>query len=94
MNAALRQQLTGAAAQGARPRQLTNSDRLFFIQLFAVSGIQLYRWFPASSRLMTIIRPETLVRLHRAGFRPYWRWNSEPGRPARIDASAGADPTG
>ena len=25
---------------------------------------------------MLIIRPETLVRRHRAGFRGYWRWKS------------------
>jgi hypothetical protein len=32
---------------------------------------------------MTIIRPETLVRSHRAGFRRYWRWKSrnQGGRP-------------
>jgi hypothetical protein len=36
---------------------------------------------------MTIIRPETLVRWHRAGFRRYWRWKSRSfgGRP-QIDA--------
>jgi hypothetical protein len=45
--------------------QFTNSDRLFFIQL--------YRWFPAILKAMTIIRRETLVRWHRAGFRRYWR---------------------
>jgi len=33
--------------------------------------------------VLTIIRPETLVRWHRAGFRCYWRWKSRPlgGRP-------------
>jgi hypothetical protein len=36
---------------------------------------------------MTIIRPETLVRWHRAGFRCYWRQKSRSfgGRP-QIDA--------
>ena len=36
---------------------------------------------------ITIIRPETLVRWHRAGFRRYWRWRSRSlgGRP-QIDA--------
>src|SRR5215467_10013619 len=36
---------------------------------------------------ITIIRPETLVRWHRAGFRRYWRWKSRSfgGRP-KIDA--------
>jgi hypothetical protein len=55
--------------------QFTNSDRLFFIQL--------YRWFPSVLKAMTIIRPETLVRWHRAGFRRYWRWKSRNlgGRP-------------
>jgi hypothetical protein len=49
--------------------QVTNSDRLFFIQLIQL--IQLYRWFPVILKAMTIIRPETLVRWHRAGFRRY-----------------------
>jgi transposase InsO family protein len=55
--------------------RLTNHDRLFFIQL--------YRWFPSILQVLTIIRPETLVRWHRAGFRCYWRWKSRPqgGRP-------------
>jgi hypothetical protein len=45
--------------------------------------IQLYRWFPSILQVLTIIRPETLVRWHRAGFRRYWRWKSCPrgGRP-------------
>jgi len=42
--------------------QFTNSDRLFFIQL--------YRWFPSVLKAVTIIRPETLVRWHRAGSKP------------------------
>jgi hypothetical protein len=56
-----------------------NSDRLFFIQL--------YRWFPSVLKAMSIIRPETLVRWHRAGLRRYWRWKSRSvgGRP-RVDA--------
>src|ERR1700740_1267248 len=44
---------------------LTNHDRWFFIQL--------YRWFPSILKVLTIIRPATLVRWHRAGFRRYWR---------------------
>src|SRR5262245_60756793 len=47
----------------------------------------LYRWFPWVLKTITIIRPETLVRWHRAGFRRYWRWKSGSlaGRP-KIDA--------
>jgi Protein of unknown function (DUF1214) len=55
--------------------RLTNHDRWFFIQL--------YRWFPSILKVLTIIRPETLVRWHRASFRCYWRWKSRRrgGRP-------------
>ena len=43
----------------------------------------LYRWFPSILQAITIIRPQTLVRWHRAGFRRYWHWKSRSlgGRP-------------
>ena len=74
-NAVLRHQLIVLRRRPHGRVQLTNHDRLFFIQL--------YRWFPAILKVLTIIRPETLVRWHRAGFRCYWRWKSRPrgGRP-------------
>lgn len=49
--------------------RLTNQDRWF---------VPMYRWFPSILQVLTIIRPETLVRWHRAGFRCYWRWKSRP----------------
>src|SRR6266446_9136726 len=74
-NAALRQQLVVLQRQMRGRAQFTNSDRLFFIQL--------YRWFPSVLKAMTIMRPETVMRWHRAGFRRYWRWKSRNlrGRP-------------
>src|SRR5260221_1210908 len=74
-NAVLRHQLTVLRRRPRGRVRLTNSDRWFFVQL--------YRWFPAILKVLTIIRPETLVRWHRAGFRYYWRWKSRPrgGRP-------------
>jgi transposase InsO family protein len=74
-NAALRHQLTVLQRKVRGRVHFTNSDRLFFIQL--------YRWFPSILMAMTIVRPETLVRWHRAGFRRYWRWKSRSlgGRP-------------
>ena len=74
-NAALRHQLIVLRRKVHGRVQLTNNDRWFFIQL--------YRWFPSILTVLTIIRPETLVRWHRAGFRRYWRWKSRPlgGRP-------------
>jgi hypothetical protein len=62
-NAALRQQLIVLRRKVRGRVQFTNSDPLFFIQL--------YRWFPSVLKAITIIRPETLVRWHRAGFRRY-----------------------
>jgi hypothetical protein len=60
-NAALRHQLIVLQRKVRGRVHFTNSDRLFFIQL--------YRWFPSILKTITIIRPETLVRWHRAGFR-------------------------
>ena len=74
-NAVLRHQLNVVRRRLPGRVRLTNNDRWFFIQL--------YRWFPSILQVLTIIRPETLVRWHRAGFRCYWRWKSLPlgGRP-------------
>src|SRR5260221_13476936 len=74
-NTVLRHQLIVLRRRLRGRVRLTNNDRWFFIQL--------YRWFPAILKVLTIIRPATLVRWHRAGFRCYWRWKSRPlgGRP-------------
>src|SRR6476619_304287 len=74
-HAALRHQLIVLRRKLRGRVKLANSDRWFFIQL--------YRWFPSILKVLTVIRPETLVRWHRAGFRCYWRWKSRSlgGRP-------------
>jgi hypothetical protein len=74
-NAVLRRQLIVLQRRVRGRAQATNNDRWFFVQL--------YRWFPSILTVVTIVRPETLVRWHRAGFRYYWRWksNSRGGRP-------------
>jgi hypothetical protein len=74
-NAALGHQLIVLQRRVRGRVQLTNGDRLFLVML--------YRWFPSVLKAITIIRPETLVRWHRAGFRRYWRWKSRSlgGRP-------------
>ena len=75
-NAALRQQVSILQRELCGRVQLTNGNRLFFLQL--------YRWFPSILKAMTIVQPDTLVRWHREGFRRYWRWKSRDlgGRPA------------
>jgi len=74
-NATLRHQLVVLRRKLKGRAHLTNNDRWFFVQL--------YRRFPSILQVLTIIRPETLVRWHRAGFRRYWRWKSRSlgGRP-------------
>src|SRR5260370_21727193 len=75
-NAVLRHQLIVLQRQVRGRVRFTNSDRLFFIQL--------YRWFPSVLKAVTTIRPETLVRWHRAGCRRSWRWKSRnPGEAGR-----------
>jgi transposase InsO family protein len=79
-NAALRQQVIVLQRKIRGRPEFTDHERLFFIQL--------YRWFPSVLNAIKIIRPETLLRWHRAGFRRHWRWKSRNlgGRP-RIDAA-------
>ena len=74
-NAALRHQLIVLRRKVKGRAHLTNNDRWFFILM--------YRWFPSILEVLVIIRPETLVHWHRAGFRRYWRWKSrsQGGRP-------------
>jgi hypothetical protein len=67
-NATLRQRLTVLRRKMRGRVRPTSGDRLFFVQL--------YRWFPSILKVITIVRPETLVRWHRAGFRRYWSWKS------------------
>src|SRR6184192_4574791 len=78
-NAALRHQLIMLRRKVRGRVQLTHGDRLFLVLLC--------RWFPSVLKTISIIRPETLVRWHRAGFRRYWRWKSRSfgGRP-QVDA--------
>src|SRR3984893_10388882 len=78
-NAVLRYQLIVLRRKLKGRARLTNSDRWFLVQM--------YRWFPSILTAVTIVRPETLVRWHRTGFRRYWRWksNARGGRP-RIES--------
>ena len=53
-------------------------DRLIFVGL--------YRLVPNAIKALTIMKPDTVIRWHRAGFRLYWRWNrgtAAVDRPSR-----------
>jgi putative transposase len=71
---ALRQQV--AVLKRKRPRPPLNPwDRLFWATLRQVWS----RW----ADVLLIVKPETVVGWHRAGFRLFWRWRSQArgGRP-------------
>ena len=71
----LRYQLNVLRRHAPAKPKLTAPDRLLFVWL--------YRLFPSVLNAITIVQPETIIRLHRAGFRLYWRWKSRShgGRP-------------
>ena len=74
-NLALRHQLNILRRSSPKKLALSNIDRLVFAGL--------YRFDSGILGALTIIKPETLIRWHRAGFRRYWRWKSraQGGRP-------------
>src|SRR3954471_4002585 len=71
----LRQQINVLRRRTPKRPHLNNTDRFLFVWL--------YRWFPSVLEVVAIVRPETIIRWHRAGFRAYWRWRSRNrvGRP-------------
>src|SRR3954451_14359633 len=64
----LRQQLNVLRRSAPKRPALSRFDRLIFVWL--------YRLVPAVLDAVTILRPETVLRWHRAGFRTLWRWKS------------------
>src|SRR5919109_4899758 len=70
---ALRQQLGVLKRKQPHPR-LRIEDRIFWTLL--------RRLWPAWSQVLVIVKPETVVTWHRAGFRLFWRFRSRRiGRP-------------
>lgn len=71
----LRHQINILRRKAPRRVLLTSVDRLIFVSL--------YRLVPTTLDALAIIKPETIVRLHRRGFGAYWRWKSRSrgGRP-------------
>src|ERR1700731_3706807 len=61
-----------------------NPKRLRFVSIDRLILGGVCRLFPKMYGALAIVRPETVIRWHRAGFRSYWRWKSRPrcGRPA------------
>jgi hypothetical protein len=64
----LRQQINVLRRRMPKRPDLNNADRFLFVWI--------YRWFPCVLGAVAIVRPETIIRWHRTGFRAYWRWRS------------------
>jgi transposase InsO family protein len=74
-NLALRQQLNVLRRRTRRPR-LRRRDRIFWLWLA--------RSWNAWRDSLVLVKPETVIRWHRQGFKYYWAWKSrhKGGRPA------------
>ena len=68
----LRRQLALYAERGAKPRRIDTATR---VSLALLS--KLFEWRSA----LVVVRPQTLLRWHRAGLRLLWRLKPRPGRP-------------
>src|SRR6478672_4033697 len=66
----LRHQFSVLRRKSPQRLTFTGIDRLVFAGL--------YRLAPGMLDALVIVKPETVIRWHRAGFRAYWRWKSRP----------------
>ena len=81
-NLFLRKQLACYMERGVRPRRTDNASRI---------ALALLSQFVDWRELLTIVRPDTLVRWHRDLFRLFWRLKSrQRGRPRRCEKAAEA----
>ena len=71
-NLFLRKQLALYQERHVQLRRATNATRLALVWLS--------RWFNWRQAL-AMVQPDTFIRWHRQGFRLFWRWKSQPGRP-------------
>src|SRR2546426_12754332 len=73
-NLALRQQLALLGRRSKRP-QFGRLDRAFWVWLSN-------RW-AGWRQALYLVRPETVIRWHRRGFRAFWTWKFRRGRVGR-----------
>jgi transposase InsO family protein len=71
-NLFLRKQLAFYQEHDIAPRRLTDAARICL-----VVWSRLFKWREA----LVIVKPETFIGWHRKGFRLFWKWKSQAGRP-------------
>jgi transposase InsO family protein len=71
----LRHQLNVQRRQSPKRLAFSTIDRLIFVGLYCL--------VPGILNALTVVKPATVIKWHRAGFRLYWRWKSRRhgGRP-------------
>jgi putative transposase len=68
----LRRQLALFKERGIKPRRVDAATRVSLAWLS-----RLFDWRKA----LIVVQPQTLIRWHRAGWRLFWRWKCQSGRP-------------
>ena len=71
-NLFLRKQLALYQERRVKPRRPDPATRITLVLLS--------RWLDWRS-MLTVVKPDTLIRWHRQGWRLFWRWKSRAGRP-------------
>src|SRR6266851_7609480 len=72
-NLFLRTQLALYVERQVKPRRADDPTRMALVAL---------SWLIDWRRILTVVKPATLIRWHRKGFQLFWRWKSRPrGRP-------------
>jgi putative transposase len=71
-NLFLRRQLALYVERGVKPRRIDSVTRIVLVILS-----RFFHWRDA----LVVVRPETMIRWHRAGWKLFWRLKSRPGRP-------------
>jgi len=72
-NLFLRKQLALYVERQVKPRRADDATRITLVAL---------SWLIDWRRVLTVVKPDTLIRWHRKGFQLLWRWKSHPrGRP-------------
>ena len=71
-NLFLRKQLAPYQERCVKPRRPDPATRVILVLL---SGLLDWR------SILIVVKPDTLIRWHRQGWRLVWRWKSRPGRP-------------
>lgn len=58
-----------------RHHKISADDRIFFVWL--------YRLWPKCVKVLSLIKPETLIKWHYQGFKLYWTWRARKGHTSK-----------